>query len=627
MPKTPTRFWGIDGEGKGRKPHRYTLLAASDETGRLQRYVEDENGLDTVTCLDFLLSLTQSKVRYFTYSFTYDLTKILRDVDNETIYRLLRPETRTNSKGKIDAIYWGEYRLNLIGQKLTISKGKRKVVIWDCWRFFGGKFTSALKQWKINVDVDSIEALKEKRGEFEEVSPIAIRRYCLSECTALAQLMRKVDNAHIKADIPLTSYHGAGSTASVLLNQMGIKQLRDPGPAKMQEAIASAFFGGRFEIQRAGSVTKKVYSYDISSAYPYQLTFLPCLIHSRWTHTKKLADVEKATAACVRYQLGESRIELPWGPFPFRQKDGTIIFPIEGGTGWVWRDEFLQGARLFPNVEFREAWVLRQRCDCQPFARIPEIYRERLRIGKEGPGIVLKLGPNSVYGKLAQSIGLNPPYQSWIWAGMVTSGCRAQLLEIMGLHSDWLNMLMTATDGIYSTEEIDLPIPKDTGTSDLGKPLGGWETDELDDGVFIARPGVYFPLGMPDNPSDEELAGLIAEVKGRGVGKKTILKQWRRVVTAFERGEHMVSINAVERFCGAKTCVYPFRNTFKRSPDYGEWKTRDVQLSFDPSPKRQADWGAWRIPLNAVSQPYRTDTVSPEAAELKRASLEADEQP
>src|SRR5207247_70056 len=102
----------------------------------------------------------------------------------------------------------------------------------------------------------------------------------------------------------------------------------------------------------------------------------------------------------------------------------------------------------------------------------------------------IKLGLNSIYGKLAQSQGVNPPFQSWVWAGNITSGCRAQLLEAFNVKDRW-QILMLATDGVWSSSPLSLPTPLDTGTSNSGKPLGGWESKTFPHGVFAVRPGIY----------------------------------------------------------------------------------------------------------------------------------------
>jgi hypothetical protein len=325
-----------------------------------------------------------------------------------------------------------------------------------------------------------------------------------------------------------------------------------------------------------------------------------------------------------------------WGPFPFREKHGSICYPLESGGGWVWKNEYLQGEQLFPNVAFREAWVYDSDCDCHPFKKIAEYYAERCRIGKTGPGIVLKLGCNSVYGKLAQSVG-DSPFNSWIWAGLVTSGCRAQLLELMGLHENRSNLLMIATDGIYTTEKLSCPKPIDTGTNDTGKPLGGWEEDIYENGIFTARPGIYYPI----NPTEED----IASVRGRGLGKKVVLDNARKIHQEFlQHGmDHEVHIANMSRFCGAKTSISragkPGSHTYRRAyclpglgeRSYGQWISQPITVSFDPMPKRdglESDGQSLRCrKVGGTSTPYGKAVIGMQGKMLKKLAGVLAEQP
>ncbi len=569
---------GIDGEGQGETDHRYMLLAASDETGQHRRYIEapPDGRLGTEQCLDFLLDLPNTS-HAFAYAFGYDLTKILTDVDNETLYKLFRPELRKRPpfyrKGRLvrplpAPVAWKGYSLNLVGSRFTVEKDKRSRVVWDVFKFFQGAFVNALLDWKVgeNDVLVRMREMKAKRRQFDKLTRDQIRSYCFDEVAYMATLADKLTDAHADAGLELKSYFGAGSSAGAMLDRMGIKDQVRTGPEWIELAVASAFFGGRFENSIVGPVKGPIYSWDISSAYPYQLTFLPCLDCGKWRHTTDRKDIDGATTACVRYRLGPKPAyrhhETPadgiaWGPFPFRLKDGTITFPATSGGGWIWRDEYLAGERLFSHVEFEEAWIYETTCKHRPFAEIPEFYKQRLKLGKEGPGLVIKLGMNSCYGKLAQSIGDQPPFQSWIWAGMITSGTRAQLLDLIALHKNPANVLMVATDGAYSREVIKPPQPRDTGTSDTRdldgnlKPLGGWEMKVYPKGVFAARPGIYFPL----DPTEEE----IKQVRARGIGRAVMYDSWREIVRAWKEGLEIVRLANVPRFWGAKSSIAPKR--------------------------------------------------------------------
>lgn len=633
-------YVGIDGEGQGKREHRYVILAASDESGARSWYIQEAKGLHTVECLDFILDLPLD-TQVFSYGFNYDLTKILEDLTNEALYYLFRPELRKR-KGKCaqwgpKPVVWQGYSLNLQGTKFSVAKQGRSRVIWDVWKFFQGKFVNALKNWKVGeaASLVHMQHMKDKRSDFDKENLDGVREYCLSECRYMAELAHKLVDAHTTAGLELRSFYGAGSTGGAILNKMGIKEKIRPVPEAMREAVAAAFAGGRFENSVIGIVNGTVYNKDISSAYPYQLCFLPCLEHGVWYRTTKRRSIEKGKTALVRYKLHKPKHELAWGPFPYRDEEGSICYPQSSGGGWVWREEYLQAEKMFDNVEFVEAWVLDSNCTCQPFADIPRYYLERLAIGKEGAGIVIKLGCNSVYGKLAQSIG-EGMFNSWIWAGLVTSGTRAQILEILEQHSDPANLLMVATDGIYTREKIAARTPRDTGTDlevtdrSSGKtkraPLGGWESKTYENGVFVARPGIYFPL----NPTTDDLD----VVRARGIGKSVLLENWQTVVDAYVKhgvGEKVL-LSTLVRFNGAKTSISRSGDYYKRSGVYGQWTPRPTDMSFDPMPKRSGVRADNTLiirdmPLDRMSTPYSKAMRSKDADDLTALEIVAEEQP
>jgi DNA polymerase type B, organellar and viral len=639
-------YIGIDGEGQGKAEHKYVLLAASDEAGERTWIAKPEAGRDRLTtqqCLELIIQLPQQHTKVFSYSFNYDLTKLLTDVDDSTLYYLFRPELRQRAHDAFKGpwpVKWNEWKLNLQGTKFTVylaedekkegEEPAHRVTVWDLFRFYQSKFVNALKDWKVgNKELwDRMALMKDKRAEFDKESPDAVLAYCLSECRSMAELGRRLVEAHNDAELKLKAYYGAGSSGAAMLDKMGIKaKIAKNAPDEMKEPVATAFFGGRFENSVVGNIEGTVYGYDISSAYPYQLYMLPCLEHARWRHTTKRADIDNCKQALVSYVLHSSNhVITNWAPFPFRESSGTISYPRRSGGGWVWHNEYLAGERMAPEcVEFIEAWVYESDCVCRPFHQLPQFYLDRLRIGKEGPGIVLKLAMNSCYGKLAQSVG-NALYNSWIWAGMITSGCRAQILDLIGLHKDRSNVLMIATDGVYTRERIECPEPMFTGTNVLidgkRKPLGGWEEKIHNRGVFVARPGIYFPL----SPTLEE----IKDVRGRGVGKGVVLENWELIVKHWEQWgiTKPCRVANVSRFCGGKTSISRRKKQdtegyeYKRAcgegsmpghdmPSYGQWVQRPIDMSFNPRPKREGinpdgfTLALREFPIHMSSYPYR----------------------
>jgi hypothetical protein len=453
--------------------------------------------------------------------------------------------------------------------------------------------------------------MKGKRNAFALADWDEVKRYCGVECQRLAALVTELRQAHTDADIPLKSYYGAGSTATSLLTKMGVKDHmpKDPLPADLMHAVACAFFGGRFEISRIGPVRQGCHSYDIASAYPYHLTGLPCLACGRWRKVKRIPKdarwgfVRYHLPACDAVRSKDGISDVPWGPFPFRLPDGNIVYPVTSGGGWVGLEEYRVAEALFPNVWAKEAWIYDTDCDHRPFAGLAEIYILRLQWGKESRGIVVKLGPNSVYGKVAQSIGDKPPFQCFPWAAWITGGTRGQLLY--GIADAPPAVLMTATDGIVATQRLTLAEPRETGTADAAKrygkqPLGAWEHKPIPGGMHLIRPGIAFPL----------TGELEAEVKGRGIGKAVLKSHRAMVLESWEKhGPRPFEVTG-DIFHGFKSATAITAEGYKRAANYGQWSKRTTQVSYMPEPKRPfalAEDGrlcTWALRQDEVSRPY-----------------------
>lgn len=641
---------GIDGEGGGRKPHRYFYLAAAGEDDRVFD-VEDQNGLTTEACLDFLVALPTvftklNRCLVFGYSLGYDYTKILGDLPDDKLYALFHEQDREKD-GAFLPVYWKDYKLNYMNKRLSIAKGiwyetttgrkfqaYQSVVVWDIFRFYQGPFVAALTDWKTGGQetIDWIRSMKEQRYKLDALPMSRVRRYCLDECRLLVKLGRQLLSAHKDAGLDLRHYFGAGSTGGAMLRKLGVKEYIEPTSIHIRLPVAKAFFGGRFENSVVGPIHTPIVNSDISSAYPYRIYSLPCLVHGRWEYvvSPSRRAIEAATLALLAVEWNCTG--STWGPFPIRQRDGTVLFPLSANRSqdcWVWKPEFLAAkSRWKSGVRASQAWLYTQECDHRPFQEIPAYYLERIRLGKDGPGIVLKLGMNSEYGKLAQSKGHNPPFQSWIWAGNITSGTRAQLLEV--LPRDDHDVLSMATDGVTSLHALDYPTPIDTGTASTGKPLGGWETKTYEAGMFYARPGIYFPL--------DATADTLKEVRARGLGKKVVYECWREIVDAYSRDENysVTGYNdgqrwiTFERFIGAKTGVYKSGSEYKRSADYGEFVPWPIEVTFGPEPKRCRVDNGRLVPwshVDGVAAPYNPATVSPEAQILRDFQEIVEEQP
>jgi len=245
-----------------------------------------------------------------------------------------------------------------------------------------------------------------------------------------------------------------------------------------------------------------------------------------------------------------------------------------------------------------------------------------------------------------------------------------------------------ATDGIITRENIELPEPRDTKTSQAErspkeitadtphvfkpnsknkcgtpgckrsqdqhagehnfkckvcgtiacrlahKPLGSWERKKTDAGVFFARPGIYFDLDGTEDTSDT------SRLRARGVGRSTLIKYVGQLREAWAQGKNGLLITGTDhpRFKGMKSCVRRRSDgTYTRSDDYGEWVPMPIDMSFDPLPKRDAivraadqtfaTLSTRKMALDLVSEPYLSHVISPERAQYIAHAISELEQP
>jgi len=529
------------------------------------------------------------------YYLGYDWTMMLRELPDRALYSLFRPELRVRETGGFFPVEWRGYRLHYLAGMMRIGRrGQRHgTTVWDLGRFFQSPFVRALERWGIDAPVADIAEMKALRATFGAGDARRVRAYCLSECQALARLATALESVLSDVGIEPRRWHGPGSVASVLLDRWGARDARGTPPAGVREAAERAFFGGRFEQACVG--THDVYGADIASAYPYHARSLPCLAHGTWERVLDEGRADAASVALYRYAVTDVG-ERSWGPLPCRMPDGSILYPRGGWSGWAWASEYRAAQRGWSGVHWGgEAWVWHAGCDHQPFSGILPMYRERVKLGKDVRGLALKLGLNSCYGKLAQRIG-TPRYASTIWAGMITAGTRAQLLDLM-IASGTEATVAVATDGLYTRARPQpgpAPLAPDT--------LGSWELDAREAMTFV-RPGIYWSAD---------------KVRARGIGRSTVDMQRAAIGAAIERGDALVDLGTQTQFGGARaTIIRTERGAIRRTAHYGQWYEAPARISLDPAPKRRADWSLYTLP-GIESRAYAGETT-PEG-EMARAA-------
>lgn len=499
-------FLAWDGEGAtiGER-HEYILLKNNRES------IRDEQGLDTLRCFAFMVEQSQKvdkRTIHLWFGMSYDVNMVLRDVPRHLIALLWQGKSVDFHQYNLSYRHRKQFTIRLWNpqQKWRVKDGTYKrhylhtVTMWDSYGFFQSSFMDAIETWLSDstdrAEIEEIKKLKTQRHAFSPSEMERIEHYCGLEVDYLRQLGEVLHRYLIEAGICITRWDGAGAVAAGIYKQHSIKKHMEETPVVEQAKYAYA--GGRIELVQYGTYRKDVYTYDLNSAYPAAMVNLPSLRDGRWRRTTTF---EPGTFSLwrVHFRAPHSDVDTlleqgPWlYPLFYRNQHGNVRFPRET-KGWYWEPEVAMAHRYYPeHTTIIEGYVL-EHDHSTPFHFVHDLYKKRQSWKKQGikAQLVLKLGINSLYGKMIQQkggystadgkIGMKPPYHQIEWGGYITSATRAKLFgaAMQKPHA----VIFLATDGICTTEPLDL---------DIGDDLGQWSLT-MHKGVVCVQSGVYFYL-------------------------------------------------------------------------------------------------------------------------------------
>lgn len=488
-----TEFIAIDGEADDRG--NYILLC--DSTGRT---LHRPDGISTVEALSWLLALP-AKHELVVFGLNYDVNQWIKDIGERELRRLA-DDGRTIWRLRYD-ITWVPTKFFIVKDLKT----GRRVKLCEVFGFYQTSFVNALKAWGFTPPREVV-SMKARRGTFTGKQLDEVIAYCQQECRLLVRMMDRLAAACQSADCEPGhgQWIGAGAIATQLLTRNNVKEhhRHDRALADRQvveTAILGAYYGGRVEMLLQG-MAPRVETVDIRSAYPFAAMGLPSLadaalipVQARHYHPNGHDTVWRVS--------WENQSIRNLAPFPVRLKDGAICYP-RSGSGWYHHFEVETALKMGYSITIHEGYYLTGSDDdvSNPFAWISEAYERRAAMKAAGDPAekALKLGLNSVYGKLAQGYGstpAGPPFQSYWWAGKITATTRAMML-VAAMHAK--HPMLISTDGVFCA---DSGIPDAHNTS-----IGAWEHGQLD-AFFVAQPGVYH--GYADGREVTKSRGFFAK--------------------------------------------------------------------------------------------------------------------
>jgi ribosomal protein L37AE/L43A len=427
------------------------------------------------------------RANFVVWNLKYESGAILKLLPQPVIKHL-----QVHHKAKI--VHKGiKYTIKYIPHKcLSIHQRKfagSSVKFWDIAPFYG--------RCKLNTAAEAY--LNEKKNDIDpnlftvpyvEENFKTIADYCVQDCCLTQKLAALWVKKFNETGIAVTNLFSEASISfdyiSSLTDIVTPYEFWDHNNRLIQYATES-YEGGKFEITARGAFHG--YEYDISSAYPYEISNLIDIRGAQVVYSKKYNTEAFYGFLRVRIHHKNPNVHLPCGLYRKLR-----IYPIGIYHLTITKQEYdyirLELPSSAVSVEIIDAaWLIRRRRDYpyrsifQDLYRLKTEYKKSDRLRSNNYKIVM----NGYYGKMAQCLydkeedvynagkGWNP-----IYASVITANTRIAVTRLQNLMKD--RCYAVHTDSIMCKD----PIP----SKFLGTGMGKFEFVEKGHGILVAC-GVY----------------------------------------------------------------------------------------------------------------------------------------
>lgn len=586
----------IDGDNK---PQRYVLYGCSADRANPCIISSADGDLDFIRIVEYTVSIAQRfpNAYHIGYFFGYDQNMIIKSLPPMAKLALYeKNRVRVNRNGCEYIVQWTpkkRIRLTKVDQQ-----GKRlSLVIDDMAAFFAKSFVKAYSEL-FPEDIDTPEFQRVIEGKSNRADMLykdmpEVLAYWQDEIECLRKLAERFRGIMYDAGFELREWYGPGALANLIRRMRGLathewggKEANLPDDVHVGSKIA--YFGGHFEQYQAGRIAGPVYVYDINSAYPAAIAKLPSLRDGGEWH-KVSTPTRGIRVGVYRCQYGDRRSPIAWRPQPLPHRDfkGETSYPSRV-AGWYWTPEAAMAKRLY-KAEVLDGWEWWPVDPSErPWAFLEDMYQQRLVLKNAGNPCerAFKLGPNSLYGKLAQNKGWNkidntPPRAHTLpLAGWVTAWCRAEIMKVVA-RMDPTKVIAVETDGVFSLqppEEINVTTSKD---------LGGWGVTIYDEivyvqnGLYVARQGnQWYVKSRGMDASAITYDGVMAYLSTLKAGGRAC-----KVEACDCDGWHAIEVAQSERFIGIGAAI---SRSMQKNGAINPFKMNKIHCRWEQSPRHMA---------------------------------------
>jgi len=459
-----------------------------DDSGRHK----DVNNFEDI--VKFLTHVRFKNTFNWFYNIKFDFESIIKYLDYGELVNLYKDKK----------IKHNDYTITYIDKKFfSLTKQNNYYYFYDLYNFLDTSLNKASDKFLNDKKLDTVDSSQLNISlDYWKEHKKDIVKYCIQDASLTKRLADYFWSVVYKNMnyYPKRPFSKGKISEEYFLATCYIPTINDIAEPILKYAYNS-YFGGRFELLKKGYFDK-VYSYDIKSAYPYQMTTLIDFSKGGWMEVREVNE----NAYTGFYECIVTADEHFFSPFLY--KVGMLsLFPNGKFKQFLTKQEIDFIRLRFENsaVSVVKGYEFYPDTLVYPLkSEMERLYAWKEKEKDESIKYCVKIFMNSLYGKTIQVSGdynrtgkiFNP-----IWASLITSGTRIKLLELALQAPD--NIIMFSTDSVHSTTPLKVPTTPEIG--DFAKDFEG-------EGVYIMS-DVYNLWNTSRNKTKNKLRGFALAVE------------------------------------------------------------------------------------------------------------------
>lgn len=436
-----------------------TGLDTETYLGYVRLIADDEGSYKEVeSLLEILQFLTRNRYRgkfNWFYNIKYDFESIIKYLDEDDLYNLYYDKR----------IVYEHFTINYLDKKFMgiTDTNNHHYYFYDLFAFLETSLNTASKKYLNDYKLDIINASELNiNWDYWVSNRENIIKYCIYDANLTKRLadyfwdlMYKNLNFY-----PKRPFSKGKLSEEYFLHTCYIPTIENI-PSAVLELAYKSYSGGRFEILKRG-YSENVFVYDISSAYPYEMTTLLDYSLGQWSKTGNNEFNEYADYGI--YYCDVVSMEQEFSPFQI-VKSGMNIYPNGRFQQYLDSDDIRFIKENFENCEIRcrhgFEWTMQE--EKYPLKeKILQLYKWKQTEKNEEIKYAVKIILNSLYGKTIQVVaGRTGKLFNPVWARRITAGTRRKLLK-KGLEKPHA-VIAFSTDSVASQEPLRFSEKPDIG--------------------------------------------------------------------------------------------------------------------------------------------------------------------